>query len=1389
MTTRISRWRILFLVAVCYALTAGIASAQSYTLSGTVYGGGSPLANTVVEALNNGTTSAVATMTTSGNGQYALSLLNGTYDLRVTPPSGSSFGQEILQDIVINGANRSYDVILLAAGGGISGTVRGLGGTLLANVSVNAYTQQTGQFLASAQTDANGRYSLAASGTVRMDFSQYNYSTTNTTAPQSWQHYRYDVVVSGATTVNVDLPVIRVSGTVSDSGNNTVANVNINANANGGNYPEYFYSSGNASSDATGAYSMLLFPSTSALFNLYPPSGTSYSAMSESGVPLSGDTTRNFTLPSTSPISGTVRGLNGTPLASVSVNAYTQQTGQFLASAQTDAAGRYSLAAAGTVRMDFSQYNYSTTNTTAPQSWQHYRYDVVVSGATTVDVDLPVVRVIGKVSDSNGAGVSNVNVNANANGGTYPLYFYSNGSTTSDTDGAYSMLLFPSTSAQFNLYPPSQSGFLPSALSGVQLTGDLTQRIILQHPDLAAPLITAGPTVISVSDTTASISWTTNEASNSHVDYGIGSTSQAASNSSMVTNHQMTLVGLTPSTTYVFRVSSTDAAGNGPTFGGPGTFTTQAERDLTPPRITQGPTVSSIDQTSAIVQWTTDEPATTSLNYGPTGGLGTVITDSASGFTLTHSIRLTGLTAETIYYAQVTSADPHANSTSSSVFDFRTLAVPDTAPPVISGLTILSKTDTKITVQWTTNEPATSGVSYNDGFRFGVVSDSSLTTTHEITLAGLSASTLYNITVSSTDAAGNGPTLATTSAATDAAPDTEAPVITGITVRDIGETSALVAWLTHELSNSEVRFGTVSGTLDSVKADIQNVSGGHAVLLTGLTEGTKYFFRVKSVDPSGNSTTSDESSFKTLSSYVDQPPTAPGPITAPVLTKETSFNITWGAATDDIGIVSYEVLRDGAVVATVACSITTYMEGALSDGSHVYQVRANDGASHTASSATVTVVVDRTAPRVNADNVSAEATGQATSVSFSVLVSDGIDANPSITCSPASGSSFAVGDTPVTCTALDAAGNQGTGGLTVTVRDTTPPNLNVPAGVTVEAVDSQGAPASFTATASDLVSQNLSVTCTPASQSTFPLGATSVLCEATDAALNKGTATFKVTVSDTTAPVVQVPADMIVEAISGSGGPASFTVTGLDKVSGSLAAECNPASGATFQLGITTVECSATDAAGNIGHGSFRVTVRDTTPPTLTPPSNLVLEAGSGNGAVGIFTVEVTDAVSKNLAAACSPVSGSTFALGVTTVKCSATDGAGNRGYTSFTVTVRDTTAPTITLVTPSQQTLWPPDHKMVTLTASVAVTDSVTGAPACRVVGIVSNEAVNNTGDGDTAPDWTGATGLSFQLRAERAGNGRGRIYTVTVECQDAAGNRSTKATTVSVPLNKSSK
>jgi hypothetical protein len=205
----------------------------------------------------------------------------------------------------------------------------------------------------------------------------------------------------------------------------------------------------------------------------------------------------------------------------------------------------------------------------------------------------------------------------------------------------------------------------------------------------------------------------------------------------------------------------------------------------------------------------------------------------------------------------------------------------------------------------------------------------------------------------------------------------------------------------------------------------------------------------------------------------------------------------------------------------------------------------------------------------------------------------------------------------------------------------------------------------------DSVDGSLPATCSRVSGSLFALGTTTVTCSSTDAASNTGQNSFTVTVVDTTQPVLAVPGPITVEATGPSGAAATFAASGVDSVDGSLPATCNPVSGAVFALGTTTVTCTTTDAAKNSAQKSFTVTVIDTTGPALSATANQVLSATGPTGAPANFTLPTaTDLVDGSRPVTCDQASGGVFAIGTTTVHCSASDTRGNVGTSAFDVRV-----------------------------------------------------------------------------------------------------------------------
>jgi hypothetical protein len=317
---------------------------------------------------------------------------------------------------------------------------------------------------------------------------------------------------------------------------------------------------------------------------------------------------------------------------------------------------------------------------------------------------------------------------------------------------------------------------------------------------------------------------------------------------------------------------------------------------------------------------------------------------------------------------------------------------------------------------------------------------------------------------------------------------------------------------------------------------------------------------------------------------------------------------------------------------------------------------------------------DSTAPTLHLPaNMTVEATSSSgAAVNFSVTADDANPAHPTVTCNPASGSTFALGTTTVNCSASDAAGNEANDNFTITVQDTTAPVLSMPDDQTFEGNTTGGYSGSYTgATATDVVDASPTVVCTPASPHFFALGDNTVNCTATDASGNFSTNSFKITVVDTTAPVLSMPDDQTFEGNTTGGYSGSYTgATATDVVDASPTVVCTPASPHFFALGDNTVNCTATDASGNFSTNSFKITVVDTTAPALSVPDNMNVQATSIAGAVVTFSATATDIVDPSPVVVCTPPSGSLFPPGETTVSCTATDSSSNEVTKSFKITV-----------------------------------------------------------------------------------------------------------------------
>jgi WD40 repeat protein/PKD repeat protein len=286
-------------------------------------------------------------------------------------------------------------------------------------------------------------------------------------------------------------------------------------------------------------------------------------------------------------------------------------------------------------------------------------------------------------------------------------------------------------------------------------------------------------------------------------------------------------------------------------------------------------------------------------------------------------------------------------------------------------------------------------------------------------------------------------------------------------------------------------------------------------------------------------------------------------------------------------------------------------------------------------------------------------------------------------------------------------------------RSIIPPVITVPEYVPKKALTAEGVVVYFTATATDNRDHDVSVKCTPPSGSKFQIGDTTVTCTAVDSDGNHATASFVVSVvlseEDVSPPVITVPpSPMIVNTASSSGTVVNYSASATDKY-GAVPIDCTPPSGSVFRLGGTVVSCTATDVAGNTATASFLVMVRtgpDIIKPTLVVPPPLTVKTTSQSGEQVKYSVSVTDNFNDPIQLTCTPPSGSVFAVGDTTVTCTATDLAGNVATNSFVVSVVYESGAV-------EEIVEPPDEQIDEPVADVQVeqpVSTVTGAPTAEI-------------------------------------------------------------------------
>lgn len=222
-------------------------------------------------------------------------------------------------------------------------------------------------------------------------------------------------------------------------------------------------------------------------------------------------------------------------------------------------------------------------------------------------------------------------------------------------------------------------------------------------------------------------------------------------------------------------------------------------------------------------------------------------------------------------------------------------------------------------------------------------------------------------------------------------------------------------------------------------------------------------------------------------------------------------------------------------------------------------------------------------------------------------------------------------------------------------------------------------------------------------------------------------------------------------------------------------------------IGNNTVQLTVTDNNDNVSTCDAIVSVVDGMAPTAVC-KNLTINLDE-NGQASIVAQDV-DNGSFDACGISSLILNKTYFdcsnLGNNTVTLSVIDNNDNVETCNAIVTVIDEIYPQIT-VDLSLTELWPPNHKMETITANVTINDNCLGNNTPILESITSNEPDNGLGDGDKPNDIQnaefGTSDFTYDLRKERSGKGNGRIYTIIYSVEDESGNLSQNTIYITVP------
>jgi len=282
-------------------------------------------------------------------------------------------------------------------------------------------------------------------------------------------------------------------------------------------------------------------------------------------------------------------------------------------------------------------------------------------------------------------------------------------------------------------------------------------------------------------------------------------------------------------------------------------------------------------------------------------------------------------------------------------------------------------------------------------------------------------------------------------------------------------------------------------------------------------------------------------------------------------------------------------------------------------------------------------------------------------VTYSPIVANGT----LVGCNPPSGTCLPLGIHTITCVATNVCGDRDVCQFRVRVvpGQGPPPQIICPNDLTVTTCSNPCQVVNYPA---PTVNNGVLVKCNPPSGFCFPIGTTTVTCEASNACA-RAECTFTVTVRRVPPPSILCPTNDLVFTAPCNSNCVPVTY-GLPPVLNGTLIGCNPPPGTCLPLGIHTITCVATNVCGDRDVCQFRVRVvqGNGQPPIIRCPPDITVVACSNDCEVVNYPAPV---VIGGVLVKCDPPSGTCFPIGTTVVSCEASNICG-RSECKFTVTV-----------------------------------------------------------------------------------------------------------------------